>query len=49
MKMGKGSILYSNGEKFEGEFEKNKKAGNGVFFFKDGTNFTGIILILCYS
>ena len=33
---GKGSVVYSNGDIYDGEFEKGKRQGYGVYSFSDG-------------
>ncbi|KAF0974074.1 hypothetical protein FDP41_006684 [Naegleria fowleri] len=41
---GHGSFTYSNGDVFEGHWEKDKKHGKGMYYFgslKSGTNFKG--------
>ena len=34
-------FYYSNGSKYEGEWEKNLKEGFGIFTFEDGTTYEG--------
>jgi hypothetical protein len=38
---GKGAFYYSNGSKYEGNWEENFKHGHGVFTFEDGTQYIG--------
>ena len=39
--MKKKLILYSNGDKYEGELKGKKKHGYGIFTWSDGSTFTG--------
>ena len=39
--MKKKLILYSNGDKYEGELKGKKKHGYGIFTWADGSTFTG--------
>jgi hypothetical protein len=41
LRHGKGTFYYSNGSKYEGDWEKNFKHGHGVFTFEDGTQYDG--------
>ena len=36
MKEGKGVLIYNNGDKYEGEWKKDKKEGEGVFIDRNG-------------
>ena len=33
--------MYSNGDRYEGEFSQSKKVGIGKYFFKNGTIYEG--------
>ena len=39
---GKGILLYSNGDKFDGEWKDNKKDGNGIYYYTNGATKKGI-------
>lgn len=42
LKHGKGRIVYSNGDVYEGEWKDNVKSGTGVYLFKDsGDQYSG--------
>ena len=38
---GKGSIVYSNGEKYAGDWEHGQRHGNGVYTYADGGSYDG--------
>ncbi len=40
-KKGKGIEFYSNGEKYEGDFDDDVKNGKGVMIYKSGKRFEG--------
>lgn len=39
---GKGTAIYSNGDKYDGEFANGLREGNGIYYWKDGEKFVGI-------
>jgi hypothetical protein len=41
-KHGKGTLTYSNGDKYEGMFENGKRHGKGTYTFKNGGRRDGI-------
>lgn len=41
LRHGQGTFYYSNGSKYEGEWNENLKNGYGVFTFEDGTCYSG--------
>jgi len=42
MKHGQGVMTYTNGEKFDGEWEGDKKCGFGKYLYEDGSIFEGL-------
>ena len=38
---GKGSIVYSNGEKYAGDWEHGQRHGTGVYTYADGGSYDG--------
>mgnify|MGYP003849388355 CR=1 FL=1 len=40
-KHGKGTFIYANGDKYEGEFKNNIFHGDGTLIFADGTKYKG--------
>ena len=42
MREGKGKFYYKNGDKYEGDWENDRRLGKGKLFFEDGGIFEGI-------
>ena len=38
---GKGVFYLKNGERYEGDFKKDKPDGNGIYYYKDGSRQMG--------
>ena len=38
---GKGTIWFSNREKYEGDFKDNRMTGKGIYYYKDGSKYEG--------
>ena len=45
LRHGKGTMIFRNKEKYEGEWIKDKPMGWGVFLFSNGNTFTGFIIL----
>lgn len=41
MTNGKGRIIYSSGEVYEGEWKNDKFHGHGIYYDVDGSTYTG--------